>query len=154
MDQPWQDVVHFDPEPVGATATAYDTSMRVWYNDGRLLRLRGQITLQTNASSNEFRIVYHGQQLNFYSGVPLRLTLSSSLLLPHPSEWIIPKARKYAGRHTRGRVLLIGFSSGVMFEKLQVTFMLTDGNDQGKYFIRTIERIQREVTGRPNRRGD
>jgi hypothetical protein len=152
MDQ-WQDVVHLDPEAKGATAAAYDTSLRVWFNDDRKLRLRGQLTLQHNPFSGEFRIAYYGQQVNFYSGTPMQLTLSSSLLLPHPREWVLPPARKAAGKNTKGRVFVMGFSSGVMFEKLQVAFIITDGNDQGKHFIRTIERIQRDVTGQPNNRG-
>jgi hypothetical protein len=152
--QPWQDFVHSDAEAMGATATAYDTSLRVWFNDDRKLRVRGQVTLQHNLVSGEFRIAYHGQQVNFYSGNPLRLTVSSSLLLPHPTEWVLPKGSKVAGNTTKGRVFVMGFASGVMFQKLQVAFKITEDNDQGKFFIRSIERIQRDVTGKPNRRSD
>jgi hypothetical protein len=46
---------------------------------------------------------------------------------------------------------MMGFSSGVMFEKLQLVIKIVESNDHGKYLIRTLERIQQERTGRPNR---
>jgi hypothetical protein len=92
--QPWQDFVHSDAEAMGSTATAYDTSLRVCFNDDRKLRLQGQVTVQHNVVSGEIRIAYYGQQVDFHSGNPLRLTLSSSLLLPHPSEWLLGNTQK------------------------------------------------------------
>jgi hypothetical protein len=52
---------------------------------------------------------------------------------------VIPKSSKVAGEHTRGRVLLMGFTSGVMFEKLQLVFKIDNGNDHGKFFIKTLK---------------
>jgi hypothetical protein len=143
----WKAVEIEDPDnagTAGAAAIAHDISLRVWFNDNSKLRIRGQVALQQN-KDGEFRIAYYGQQVAFDTGDQLGCDISSNLQLPDPREWILPKAAKVAGRHTRGRVLVIGFSSGVMFKKLQVVFKITDDHDHGKFFIKTIESIQRDA---------
>jgi hypothetical protein len=145
MDNQWKTILHMDPGALGAYATAYDISLRVWYRDDSKLRMRGQVTLQYRASTGEFRIVYVGKQLEFATGVHFGSTVESSLVLPPPTEWILPKkAPKVSGRHTKGRVLVIGFTHGrgIMVDKLQIVFRITDTNDHGKFFIRTISCIR------------
>jgi hypothetical protein len=128
---------------MGATAQAFDISLRVWYNDRSTLRLRGDVALRCNLATGEYRIDYEGEQLAFAAGHRLGCRISSSLVLPNPTTWTIPKPGKVAGEHTRGRVLVIGFH-GVMLEKLQIVFRITDdGNDHGKFFIKTLESIRR-----------
>jgi hypothetical protein len=151
MDQQppeWMDFEYTEAAALGATATAHDIAMRVWFNNGTKLRLCGRVTLQYKALSGEFRLAYYGQHVDFHTGDLLHSTLASSLLLPNPSEWVIPKAAKVAGQHTRARVMVMGFTSGAMFEKLQLVFKVADCNDHGKFFIKTIERIKRNSTGR------
>jgi hypothetical protein len=141
MNDQWITVAHIDEGAMGAEATAIDISLWVWYHDGSNLRVRGRASLQYNLAG-QLRITYYGEQLSFLTGARLGHTVDSSILLPKPTEWVLPKkAAKVMGEHTRGRVLVIGFT-GIMVEKLQIAFRITDNADHGKFFIRTISHIQ------------
>jgi hypothetical protein len=114
----WNNVVYEEEGSLGAVAIAFDISLRIWYIDDSKLRMRGQVALQHNASTGAFRMSYYGVQVAFATGDELA-TITSSLVLPNPTEWLLPKASKVSGKHTKGRVLLMGFTSGAC-EKLQL----------------------------------
>ena len=123
----------------GGCSEARNVALRFWFADGSKLRVGGRscIKFQQHQTTGKYRFWFVGIQREWDGdGRPVG-TVESECDLPSPSEWILSNPRKMKSDNVRLRTITITFNND---NKLQLCFLINEFEDNGKHFIRALQR--------------
>lgn len=126
----------------GGCSEARNVAIRVWYPDGSKIRIGGRSCIKFQKhrwNEDEYQFWIVGIERDWDSGLPLG-AFETSLKLPPPQQWILSKPSKMRSDNVKLRGITINYSvepDEVM--KLQLCFLMTEYEDNGKHFIKTLQ---------------
>lgn len=120
----------------GGCSEARNVSLRFWMGETRV-RVGGRscIKFQCKKRSDRRQFWFVGIERDWTTGQPLG-TIEELVELPDPSTWRLSTPRKLRSNNVMLRIICITFDAE---NKMQLSFLISDYEDNGKHFIRALQ---------------
>ena len=136
-----------NPNDINWMLTVSSGRLRWWYKAGNAgHQVKGAVSLVSDGVF--FRIAYDGALIDSDSLAVIR-PVKGNITLPSCGGWKL-EHRKIKSTNARGRAIVLSFDDQhhpLDLDRIQLSFPISDDNDDGKLFIMAIERAMEARQG-------